>query len=78
MSNKANIKLDPKNITPISVLIDELKSEDSKRRINSIKNLATIAIALGPDRTRKELILFLNGKCLLVYIIICLYHNRIT
>ena len=78
MSNKANIKLDTKNITPISVLIDELKSEDSKRRINSIKNLATIAIALGPDRTRKELILFLNGNYLLVYIIICLYHNRIT
>ena len=62
MSNKANIKLDIKSITPIGLLIDELKSEDQKRRINSIKNLTTIAIALGPDRTRKELILFLNGE----------------
>ena len=64
MSNKANTKLDPKIIPTIGVLIDELKSEDSKKRINSIKNLTTIAIALGPDRTRKELILFLNGKFL--------------
>lgn len=48
-------------MTPIAVLIDELKSEDIKRKVNSAKNLVTIATALGPDRTRSELVPFLNG-----------------
>lgn len=45
---------------PISVLIDELKNEDIKLRINSIRRLSTIAGALGPERTRNELIPFLR------------------
>ena len=32
-----------------------------KKRINSVKNLNVIASALGPERTRLELIPFLNG-----------------
>lgn len=51
-----------KAISPIGVLIDELKSEDSKRRINSIKSFTTIASAIGPERTRSELLPFVNGK----------------
>lgn len=44
----------------IPTLIDELKSEDIKKRINSIKHLPVIASALGPERTRSELIPFLS------------------
>jgi len=40
---------------PLAVLLDELKSEDQKKRITSIKGLTTVAVALGPDRTRNEL-----------------------
>jgi len=49
-----------KSISPIGVLIDELKAEDPKRRINSIKSFPTIASAIGPDRTRSELLPFVN------------------
>ena len=35
------------NLYPIAVMIDELKSSDQKKRINSVKNLSTVAIALG-------------------------------
>ena len=41
---------------PIAVMIDELKSPDQKKRIGAVKNLNTIAIALGPERTRQELL----------------------
>ena len=44
------------SLYPIAILIDELKSDDVKKRINSVKNLHTIATALGPERTRKELL----------------------
>jgi serine/threonine-protein phosphatase 2A regulatory subunit A len=46
---------------PISVLIDELKNEDVQLRLNSIKRLNTIGLALGPDRTVAELIPFIDG-----------------
>jgi serine/threonine-protein phosphatase 2A regulatory subunit A len=47
---------------PIAVLIDELKHEDVVLRLNAIKRLSTIALALGQERTRNELIKFLHGK----------------
>lgn len=47
---------------PIAVLVDELKNEDVQLRLNAIRNLGTIAMALGPQRTRDELIPFLNGQ----------------
>ena len=50
-----------KAISPVGVLIDELKSEDPKRRINSIKSFPTIAQTIGQDRTRSELLPFVNG-----------------
>jgi len=49
---------------PIAILIDELKNEDVQLRLNSIKRLSTISSALGPDRTRTELIPFLNESCI--------------
>ena len=40
-------------------MIDELKSDDIQKRLNSVKNLGTIAIALGPQRARDELLLYI-------------------
>lgn len=45
---------------PIAVLIDELKHDDVSLRLNAIRRLSTIALALGPDRTRDELVPFLD------------------
>jgi len=38
-----------------------LKSEDIRKRLVSVQNLNVIASVLGPERTRLELIPFLNG-----------------
>jgi serine/threonine-protein phosphatase 2A regulatory subunit A len=46
---------------PIAVLIDELKHDDVLLRLNAIHRLSTIALALGAERTREELIPFLDG-----------------
>ena len=40
------------SLYPIAVLIDELRNEDVQLRLNSIKKLSTIALALGVERTR--------------------------
>ncbi len=47
---------------PFNQLIDDLKNEDIRKRLNSVQNLHVIANALGPERTRLELIPFLNGR----------------
>lgn len=39
---------------------DELKNEYSELRLNSMRRLKTIAVALGEERTRDELIPFLT------------------
>ncbi|KAK8381221.1 hypothetical protein O3P69_008231 [Scylla paramamosain] len=48
------------SLYPIAVLIDELRNEDVQLRLNSIKKLSTISLALGVERTRSELIPFLT------------------
>ncbi|XP_062912708.1 serine/threonine-protein phosphatase 2A 65 kDa regulatory subunit A alpha isoform-like isoform X4 [Mobula hypostoma] len=48
------------SLYPIAVLIDELRNEDVQLRLNSIKKLSTIALALGVERTRNELLPFLT------------------
>ncbi|XP_030330693.1 uncharacterized protein LOC115603155 [Strigops habroptila] len=48
------------SLYPIAVLIDELRNEDVQLRLNSIKKLSTIALALGVERTRSELLPFLT------------------
>lgn len=45
---------------PIAVLVDELKHEEVALRLNAIHRLTTIALALGPERTRQELVPFLT------------------
>ena len=44
------------DLYPIAVCIDELKDQDQKKRVNSVRSLQTISVALGPDRTRLELL----------------------
>jgi serine/threonine-protein phosphatase 2A regulatory subunit A len=50
---------DDQSLHPVQILIDELKNDDLELRMNSMRSLSKIAEALGPDRTRKELIPFL-------------------
>ncbi|KAG0150172.1 hypothetical protein CROQUDRAFT_652581 [Cronartium quercuum f. sp. fusiforme G11] len=45
---------------PLAILIDELKSDDVAARLTSIHRLTTIALALGPQRTREELLPFIH------------------
>jgi serine/threonine-protein phosphatase 2A regulatory subunit A len=54
---------------PIAMLIEELKCDESKRkcvsiynhRVNAVKNVGSIAVALGQERTRSELIPYIKG-----------------
>uniref|UniRef100_F1KX99 Serine/threonine-protein phosphatase 2A 65 kDa regulatory subunit A beta isoform n=1 Tax=Ascaris suum TaxID=6253 RepID=F1KX99_ASCSU len=48
------------SLYPIAVLIDELRNDDLQIRLNSIRKLSTIALALGAERSRTELIPFLT------------------
>ncbi|CAJ0627017.1 5591_t:CDS:10 [Entrophospora sp. SA101] len=48
------------NLYPIAVLLDELRADDVNVRLNAIRRLSTIALALGDQRTREELIPFLD------------------
>lgn len=48
-------------ISPSS-LIEDLKTGDTKIKINALRNLELIAFALGKERTRNELLPFLSGK----------------
>lgn len=45
---------------PIAMLVDELKNDDIQLRLNATRRLKTIASALGPERTRAELLPFLT------------------
>jgi len=47
------------NLTPIAILIDQLKNEDTQIRLNAVRRISAIAKALGPERTRRELLHFL-------------------
>ncbi|WFD01964.1 protein phosphatase regulatory subunit Paa1 [Malassezia obtusa] len=51
---------DDEQLYPIAILIDELKSDDVTLRLNSIHRISTIALALGPERARDELVPFLH------------------
>lgn len=45
---------------PLALLIDELKHDDVALRLNAMHRLSTIALALDKERTRQELIPFLE------------------
>lgn len=57
-----NDTMSDEELYPISVLIEELKSDDVSIRLNSIRRLSTIALALGDTRTRTELLPFLSDS----------------
>jgi len=44
----------------VALLIDELQNDDVQIRLNSMRKLSTIAKALGPERTIKELVPYLS------------------
>jgi len=46
----------------IELHVDRLQHDDVLLRLNAIRRLSTIALALGTDRTREELIPFLDGR----------------
>ncbi|CCH61280.1 hypothetical protein TBLA_0E02270 [Henningerozyma blattae CBS 6284] len=48
-----------KDLYPLALLMDELKHDDISNRLEAMKKLDTIALALGQQRTRDELIPFL-------------------
>ncbi|PRP84552.1 phosphoprotein phosphatase A [Planoprotostelium fungivorum] len=50
------------SLTPIAILIDQLKNEDTQIRLNAVRRISAIAKALGPERTRRELIHFLTDS----------------
>jgi serine/threonine-protein phosphatase 2A regulatory subunit A len=52
--------MNDQDLYPIAVLIDELKHDDVAVRLAAIKRLSTIAMALGTERARDELIPFLE------------------
>lgn len=50
---------DANSLYPLALLMDELKHDDIANRVEAMKKLDTISVALGPVRTREELIPFL-------------------
>ena len=46
----------------INLLISCVQHDDVLLRLNAIHRLSTIALALGAERTREELIPFLDGQ----------------
>lgn len=50
-------------VYPIALLTEELKSDEVETRIKAMRRLRTVAQALGADRTRSELLPFLQGTC---------------
>ena len=59
MKNDASVWTAFPTPSPCGTHRDELKSDEPVRRLNSITRLSTIALALGEERTRSELIPFL-------------------
>ena len=49
-------------ISHAALLVDQLKNDDANIRVNAYQHLDQIARALGPDRTRDELIPFITNS----------------
>lgn len=59
-TTETNKTIDENDVYPLALLMDELKHDDISNRIDAMKKLDTIALAMGPERTRDELIPFLT------------------
>jgi len=44
-----------------SSLIEDLKSSDTKTKINAIKSLTVVSLTIGIERTRNELLPYIAG-----------------
>jgi serine/threonine-protein phosphatase 2A regulatory subunit A len=49
----------------MNVIIDDLKSDDVRKRVSSVRQLNLIASAIGPERTKNELVPFLSGTLII-------------
>jgi hypothetical protein len=54
MSNNDPIK--------ITAILEEMKNTDPKVKSDAIKNLNVVALAIGKDRSRNELLPYITGK----------------
>jgi serine/threonine-protein phosphatase 2A regulatory subunit A len=54
---------------PINLLTEEMRTDEAEIRIRSMRRLRTVAQALGPERTRTELLPFLNGRVMNMLVI---------
>ena len=50
----------------VQSIINQLKHDDCQVRTKATGRLTTVAAALGPERTRNELLPFLQGKRILL------------
>ena len=71
IQKRMEMETSEQELYPIAVLIDELKNDDVSTRLAAIHRLSTIALALGSERAREELVPFLEG--FLFYSFIYLY-----
>lgn len=46
---------------PVALLVDQLRSEETACRVEAMKKISTIALALGQERTRTEFIPFIES-----------------
>ncbi len=53
-------RIEPKDFAAMTALIEKLKSDDTCARVEATKMLCVLAEALGPERTRDELIPFVT------------------
>jgi hypothetical protein len=43
-------------------ILSQLGADDAATRLQAVKSLSTLALALGPERTRAELMPYLEGE----------------
>lgn len=56
----ANTGPEETSLSPIALLIDGLRADDPDDRLLSVSKLERVAVALGPERTQRELVPFLE------------------
>lgn len=60
---------------PVALIVDELRSEETANRVEAMKKISTIAVALGHERTRTEFIPFIESTVLCVCVrTVSLFH----
>jgi serine/threonine-protein phosphatase 2A regulatory subunit A len=47
---------------PVALIVDELRSEETSARVEAMRKISTIALALGNERSRTEFIPFIESN----------------